>query len=189
MEGEHSMQDHEGKAVALPEDARQEVVSYLRHQASKSTSDLLALVDRAAGWIEQSLGEMDEPQASFRPSLNEWSVADVLQHVDTSMRSTGRIIGALARGEDGDPHLAGIGPVIEETGRTLAELRDGVAQSYGEVRAAVATIPDGPAGAATARHPFFGDLSCKEWAAFVYVHSRDHANQIEQVKAHPGFPR
>jgi len=30
---------------------------------------------------------------------------------------------------------------------------------------------------------------CKEWAAFVYVHSRDHADQIEKVKAAPRFPR
>ena len=53
----------------------------------------------------------------------------------------------------------------------------------------VAAIPDGPASEATALHPFFGDLNCKEWAAFVYVHSRDHADQIEKVKAAPGFPR
>jgi len=34
------------------------------------------------------------------------------------------------------------------------------------------------------RSPFFGDLTCKEWAAFVHVHSRDHADQIDKVKAH-----
>ena len=53
----------------------------------------------------------------------------------------------------------------------------------------VVAIPDGPASEATALHPFFGDLNCKEWAAFVYVHSRDHADQIEKVKGAPGFPR
>ena len=174
--------------MTLPEDARQQVVGYLKHQASKSTSDLLALVDRAAGWIEQSLAGMSESQARFRPSPDEWSVADVLRHVDASMRSTARIIEALATGEGVPPHMDAP-PMLEDAGKTLAELRSGVAQSYDEVRAAVAAIPDGPAAEATARHPFFGDLNCKEWAAFVYVHSRDHADQIQSLKAEPGFPR
>jgi len=56
------------------------------------------------------------------------------------------------------------------------------------VRAAVSEIPDDAASGATAYHPFFGDLTCKEWAAFVYVHSRDHADQIDKIKASPGFP-
>ena len=174
--------------MTLPEDVRQQVVGYLKHKASKSTSDLLALVDRAAGWIEQSLAGMSESQARFRPSPDEWSVADVLRHVDASMRSTARIIEALATGEGVPPHMDAP-PMLEDAGKTLAELRSGVAQSYDEVRAAVAAIPDGPAAAPTAFHPFFGDLNCKEWAAFVYVHSRDHADQIQSLKAEPGFPR
>ena len=187
MESEHSMQNHQGNTVALPEDARQQVVSYLKHQGSKPTPDLLTLVDRAAGSIEQSLAGVSESQARFRPSPDEWSVADVLRHVDASMRSTGRIIEALATGKEARPDMDAP-PVVEDAGETLAELRNGVAQSYDEVRAAVAAIPDGPAPT-TALHPFFGDLNGKEWAAFVYVHSRDHADQIEKVKAAPGFPR
>jgi hypothetical protein len=131
---------------------------------------------------------MSESQARFRPSPDEWSVADVLRHVDASMRSTARIIEALATGEGVPPHMDAP-PMLEDAGKTLTELRSGVAQSYDEVRAAVSAIPDGPASGATAHHPFFGDLNCKEWSAFVYVHSRDHADQIEKVKASPGFPR
>jgi DinB superfamily len=172
--------------MTLPEDARQQVVGYLKHQAAKSTSDLLVLVDRAAGWIEQSLAGMSESQARFRPSPDEWSVADVLRHVDASMRGTARLVTALAAGENASAKMAD--PPIDDAPKTLAELRSGVAESFDEVRAAVAAIPDGPA-AATAFHPFFGDLNCKEWAAFVYVHSRDHADQIDKVKASPGFPR
>ena len=55
--------------------------------------------------------------------------------------------------------------------------------SYDEVREAVAAIPDGPAPEATARTLSFGDVNCKEWMAFAYVHSRDHSNQIERTKA------
>ena len=180
------MQDHQEEAAALPEDARQQVVSYVKHQASKSTADLLGLVDRAAGWIEKSLEGVSESQAQFCPAPGEWCIADVLRHVDASMRGTARVVESLAGGEKAD--LRGIEAVAEAGPETLAELRDGVAQSFDDVRAAVSAIPEGAASGATAFHPFFGDLTCKEWAAFVYVHSRDHADQIDKAKASPGFP-
>ncbi|MGD0765179.1 MAG: DinB family protein, partial [Dehalococcoidia bacterium] len=116
----------------MPDETRQQVVGYLKHQASKSTADLLALVDRAAGWIERPLAGMSDSQARFRPSPDEWSVADVLRHVDASMRGTARIIEALAAGKGAqvnshEPNL------VDDTGQTLAELRDGVARAYDEV--------------------------------------------------------
>jgi len=181
------MQNHQQEAAALPEDARQQVVSYVKHQASKSTADLLGLVDRAAGWIEKSLEGVSESQAQFCPEPGEWCIADVLRHVEASMRGTARLVSALAAGEKAD--VRGIEPVVEAGPETLAELRDGVARSYDEVQAAVSAIPEGAASGATAFHPFFGDLTCREWAAFVYVHSRDHADQIDKVKASPGYPR
>ncbi len=183
---EREMQENRENQAPLADDARQQVVGYLRHQASKSTSDLLALVNRAAGWLEQSLAGVSESQARFRPSPGEWCIADVLRHVDASMRDTARIIGALATGEGGGPYVE-TPAVLEDAGQTLAELRRGVARSFDEVRAAVAAIPEGAVSQATAYHPFFGDLTCKEWAAFVYVHARDHADQIEKVKAHPDY--
>jgi hypothetical protein len=178
--------DHE-TASTLPEDARQQVVGYLRRQASKSTVDLVALVDRAAAWVEGPLEGVSESQARFRPSPGEWCIADVLRHVDASMRGTARLIVALGAGKNVSAKMAN--PPIDEAPKTLAELRRGVAQSFDEVRAAVAAIPDGAASSATAYHPFFGDLNCKEWAAFVYVHARDHADQIEKVKAAPDYSK
>ena len=180
-------QDLQEEAAALPEDARQQVIGYVKHQASKSTADLLGLIDRAAGWIEKSLEGVSESQAQFCPAPGEWCIADVLRHVDASMRGTARVVESLAAGEKAD--LRGIEAVAEAGPETLAELRDGVARSYDDVRAAVAAILEGAASGATAFHPFFGDLTCKEWAAFVYVHSRDHADQIDKVKASPGYPR
>jgi len=180
------MQNLREEAAALPDDARQQVVGYLKHQASKPTADLLALIDRAAGWIEKSLENVSESQARFCPEPGEWCIADVLRHVDASMRGTARVVEALAAGEKAD--LKGIEAVAEAGQETLAELRERVAQSYDEVRAAVSAMPDGAASGATAYHPFFGDLNCREWAAFVYVHSRDHADQIDKVKSSAAYP-
>ena len=74
------MQNLREEAAALPEDARQQVVSYLKHQASKSKADLLGLIDRAAGWIDatkvpwlqgswvQSLDKVGTPVVTIAPA-------------------------------------------------------------------------------------------------------------------------
>jgi hypothetical protein len=179
------MQEQQENASPLSDDARQQVVGYLKHQAAKSNADLTALVDRAEGWIERSLEGVSESQARFCPAPGEWCIAEVLRHVDASMRGTARVIESLAAGDNAD--LRGIEAVGEAGPETLAELREDVARSFDAVRAAVAAMPEG--AATTANHPFFGDLTCREWAAFVYVHARDHADQIDKVKAADAFPR
>jgi len=177
----------EANTAALPEDARQQVIGYVRHQASKSAGDLLALIDRAEGWIERSLEGVSEAQARFCPAPGEWCICEVLHHVRAAMHGNARIVEALIAGEEAD--LKGIEPVVKLGTETLAELREGVARSFDELRAAVRAIPEGAAPGATAGHPFFGDLTWKEWAAFSYVHARDHADQIEKVKAADAFLR
>ncbi|MGA2284878.1 MAG: DinB family protein [Dehalococcoidia bacterium] len=181
------MQENREHQETISDETRQQVVGYLRHQASKPAAELLELVDRAEGWIDRSLEGVSESQAQFCPEPGEWCVADVLRHVDASMRGTARLVTALAAAENVSAKMAN--PPVDTAPKTLAELRRGVAQSFDDMRAAVRAIPEGPASKAIAYHPFFGDLTCKEWAAFVYVHARDHADQIEKVKTAPGFPR
>ena len=179
------MPEHDENAT-LPEEARQQVVGYVRHQASKSKDDLLALVDRAEGVIDRSVEGVSEAQAQFCPAPGEWSVAEVLRHVEASMRGSAGLVRALAAGEKASAKM--VDPPMEDARQTLAQLRPGVARSFDELRAAVEALPEGAASGATAYHPFFGDLTSKEWAAFSYVHARDHADQIEKVKADPGYP-
>ena len=179
--------DHQGNAVSLPEEARQQVVSYLEHQAGKSLADLLLLVDRAASLTEQSLIDISAVQAGFRPSESEWSVVEIISHVSASLRGTARLVESLGRGTESssvsDALAYGVAGAM-----TPAEMRADVAAAYEGLRAVVRNLEDGVALEKTARHPFFGDLNWKEWVAFVYVHARDHAAQVEKVKSAPGFP-
>ena len=179
--------DHQGNAVSLPEEARQQVVSYLEHQAGKSLADLLLLVDRAASLTEQSLLDISDAQASFQPSEGEWSVVEIISHVSSSLRGTARLVEGLGRGTESssvsDALAFGVAGAM-----TPAEMRADVAAAYEGLRSVVRTLEDGVALEKTARHPFFGDLNWKEWVAFVYVHARDHVAQVEKVKSSPGFP-
>ncbi len=170
----------------ISDESARQVIGYLKHQASKKAADLLPLVDRAQGVIERSLAGVSEAQARFCPEPGEWCIAEVLQHIERSTRGTARAIAALAAGERATP--SGIEPEVTEASETLAELRRRVGASFDELRAAMAAMPDGESGA-TAQHPFFGELTCKEWAAFGYVHARDHAAQIEKNKQAPAYPR
>jgi hypothetical protein len=37
-------------------------------------------------------------------------------------------------------------------------------------------------------HPLFGPLNLKEWLAFQRIHSMDHIQQIDEIKADPNYP-
>ena len=121
--------DHQGNAVSLPEEARQQVVSYLEHQAGKSLADLLLLVDRAASLTEQSLLDISDAQASFRPSEGEWSVVEIISHVSASLRGTARLVEGLGRGTESssvsDALAFGVAGAM-----TPAEMRADVAAAY-----------------------------------------------------------
>lgn len=185
MSSEHTMKDSKGNEVSLPEEQRQQVMSYLKYQAAKGAGDLVVLIQRGAKMMEEALAGVTEAQARFRPAEGEWSIGEVLRHVEASSRGCADLVAALARGEKGAQPFD-IPPLPGDD--SLGELRSRVAGAFDGVQNAVISLEEANLEA-TAHHPFFGELNHKEWAVFVYVHSRDHVNQIEQVKAHPDFPR
>lgn len=181
MTSEHTMRDSRGGEVSLPEEQRQQVVSYLKYQGSKPAADLVVLIRRGAKMLDDTLAGVREEQARLSPAEGEWSISEVLRHVEVSALGCARLVRALARGEKGAKAFDG--PPMSESG-SFRELRDRVAAAYEEVERAVAEL-DNADLATTANHPFFGEINCKEWAAFMYVHTRDHVNQIEQIKRVP----
>ena len=44
-------------------------------------------------------------------------------------------------------------------------------------------LPDAPDTSITPPHPFFGDLNCREWAAFQRVHDEDHIQHAAKILA------
>jgi hypothetical protein len=180
------MADNQLNEGTLSDEALQQVVGYVKHQAAKSNADLLTLIDRSAVVIERSVEGVSESQAQFCPAPGEWSVAEVLRHVAGSMHGTARLVRTLSAGESASARM--VDPPMEDTRQSLAEVREEVARSFDDLRAAIASIPEGATSAATANHPFFGDLTGREWAAFAYVHARDHADQIEKSKSAAGYP-
>ena len=163
----------------------QQALAYIRHQASKSLPDLRALVERTATECGRSLEGVSEGQARFKPG-DEWSVKEVLDHLIYATALVTERIRDLAAGRAPRPFTAD-----SNAGRStqpIQELRQEMARRLEETVALVGSLPEGDPRPGTWDHPSVGPLNLKELIAFHRLHVMDHVQQIEKIKADPGYP-
>jgi len=171
----------------VTEDARERLVSYLAHQASKEVPVLVDLIEEQRARLLGLLDGVSEAQAAWRPAPDEWSITDVLRHVIAAEEGVAGIVDSLARGAVPDG-LRALGSQIADEGQPLAALVERLRAARAGLLAEVRGWPAPPDLAATFEHPFFGPLNCKGWVAFQRLHDADHIGQIEQLKAAVGYP-
>jgi hypothetical protein len=179
--------------TTVQDDVVERMTSYIKHNATKEPPSLRALVEQGQAQLTALLDGMSDAQANFKPAPDVWSPLECLRHVATAKRGVARICERLAAGEQ----IAGQGREgDEQDGIMGAETYTSVAQARAAIDAAHADLLafiEGSLAAANLdtrfNHFVFGDLNCREWAAFQRVHDGDHANQIEQVRAAPGYPK
>jgi len=171
----------------VTEDARERLVSYLGHQASKDVPVLVELVEEQRARLLGLLDGVSEDQAAFRPAPDQWSIADVLRHVIAGEEGVARIVESLARGVVPEGRRV-IGSQTPEEGQPLAALVERLCAARADLLARVRGWPASPDLTATFDHPFFGPLNCKGWLAFQRLHDADHIGQLEQIKAVEGYP-
>ncbi len=171
----------------VTEDARQRLISYLGHQASKDVPVLVELIEEQRATLLGLLDGVSEEQAAFQPAPDQWSVADVLRHVIAAEEGVARIVESLARGAVPEGRRE-IGSHIPDEGQPLAVLVERLRTARADLLARVRGWPASPDLAATFEHPFFGPLNCKGWVAFQRLHDADHIGQLEQIKAAAGYP-
>lgn len=163
---------------------------YLVAQARKLTiPQLVEKLRRDSQAVREAVEGVPADRFAERPSPDDWSARDVLDHlIDTSERSA-VLIGAV---------LDGLG--------VLTVPRD---ETAGEARAAMATGEDAWAAFTAVRerlytrllrasgdehldvemaHPVFGGLNWREWTLFLRVHDLDHARQIQAIAERFGGP-
>ena len=169
------------------------ITSYIKHNAQKEPAALRELVQQGHAQLAGLLDGLSDAQATFKPGADDWCVLEVLQHVATAKRGVARICTRLAAGEtlagtgrEGDEQDGVMGP---KTFSSLAEARDVLESAHQELLDFVEGLSATVDLDARFNHFLFGDLNCREWAAFQRVHDGDHSNQIEQIMAAPGFPQ
>jgi len=170
----------------VTEDARQRLISYLGHQASKDVPVLVELIEEQRGRLLALLDGVNEEQATFRPAPDQWSIADVLRHVIAAEEGVARVVESLARGVVPEGQRA-LGSHVPDEAQPLAALIERLRAARADLLARVRGWPASPDLAATFEHPFFGPLNCKGWVAFQRLHDADHIGQLEQIKAAEGY--
>ena len=171
----------------VTDDARQRLISYLGHQASKDVPVLVELIEEQRATLLGLLDGVSEEQAAFHPAPDQWSIADVLRHVIAAEEGVARIVASLVRGVVPEGQRA-LGSHIPDEGQPLAALIERLRAAHADLLERVRGWPASPDLAATFEHPFFGPLNCKGWVAFQRLHDADHTGQLEQIKAAPGYP-
>jgi uncharacterized damage-inducible protein DinB len=148
-------------------------------------------------------------QWRFRPGEGRWSVADCIEHVTVVETRVLRAIGRhlerppepekrpLAEGKDTlareripnrsrrieAPEQVRPKGHCEDPGQLLAEF---LATRERTIRFASTT--DGDLRNHVFAHVSLGEIDCYQWLVVLSLHGGRHAQQIEEIKAHPGFP-
>ena len=181
-------------ATELQSEVQERVTGYIKHNASKSNEAVLGLIGQGHTQLMEVIDGLSDEQATFKPSADDWSVLDTMQHVVAAKKGVARMCAQLARGEQ----PGGIGGEGQETqkqdgvtGRsyaTLAEATTAAVASHEELVAFVNGLTEASNTDETFDHFLFGPLNCREWAVFQRVHDGDHGGQIDKIKAAGGFP-
>ena len=163
-------------------EARDRIRSYLTHQAGKSPQAIRELVEKGHAQLLDKIAGLSPEQATFKPEADVWSVVEVLQHAAPAKQWVADLCVTLAQG--GTPERGG----GNATYASLAEARSALEAAHLELVAFIDGLSRDVNLEARFEHFIFGELNCREWAAFQRVHDGDHAEQIDQVRAAPGFP-
>ena len=167
-------------------DIREQALSYMRHHAAKSLADMATLMERTAADCASCLEGVSEEQAAFQYD-EEWCIKEVLGHMLSSGKGVNREIANLV--EDRPSAREARMGVVADADRTLEEMRQMLTDLWGETGRLVASLPEAGNLERTWEHPMFGSLNFREWIAFQRLHAMDHVQQMEKVKAHPGYSK
>jgi DinB superfamily len=138
--------------------------------------------------LGSALASLSGEQATWKPNAEEWSAAQVGDHVALATGVMANITGLLAKGQavtdedwDPPPQFRGNAEDVGDVKRRLGELPAETDKLFDE---AVKTDRLD----LKANNSQLGDMNWREWFYFLGVHADDHIGQIEKLRGMPGFP-
>lgn len=169
----------------LPTEVRDRVVSYMQHQAGKPHADILALVEKSQQRYIDVVAALSDDAAAKKPAADEWSVRELICHVISAERGVASLVHHLARGTQPAPSddTRGAGNAMPDDGRPFGGFVDELRKTNETMLQAIRDLPAAPNLTERAKHPFFGDLNCVEWAVFQRVHDEDHVQHAQKILA------
>ena len=166
----------------------------LRRAADLDWSEIWPEVVAARIELLDAVARISEEQAVWKPSADDWSIAETIRHQLPSSAGVIAIIRALTAGHDPAQDTPYDYPG-DVTAHEVAPPCDGsFADLIAAFRAdsiAFAALPSRlPADADLGRtfpHMYFGPLPARAWFAFQRIHDRAHLTQVQEIVAADGF--
>jgi hypothetical protein len=182
------------RSVAIPDELRAQVVSFVRAGGAKTPAEIEAIVQDGHDALVVALTGLSDTQAAHKPSADDWSILELMDHVVT----TKQVVVGLCRNL-GDGHWPpGIGPEFQEQNAqdgvtisrfaTLADARIAADAAHGDLVGFIRGLNASTNVEVRFSHFLFGALNAREWAVFQRIHDVDHTPHIGQIKASCGFP-
>lgn len=169
----------------------------------ETVSDVFDENERLGKKFEASVSPLSEKQASRLPDGEEWSVAQIVEHVALVDEGIARICAKLAAAAEADGKQAGglnISPDFLSKSAGLGETKikapervrpvgaGTIAESLAKINASRMRLRElrpvfekFDCGSHKFPHPFFGDLSAVEWLILVGGHKVRHLRQIKKL--------
>ena len=174
-------------------------------------ADILAANEQARARFIAAVSDLIEAQANFRPDENQWTIAEIVEHVgivdNNILRLTHKLLkeaesapkppkadlnlGHTSLDENGRQHPEPFqapdrvrpqgGALIEDS---LAKMRASLA-GFAEIQSRLEAVD---LSEQTLPHPFLGPINVYQWMILLAEHEDRHRGQIERLKATAGFP-
>ncbi len=166
----------------FPDEVRDRVTSYIKHQGAKSPAAIIDLVRTSQQKYVDIVSAVSDDVAAKKPAPDEWCIRELTMHVLSAQDSVALLVHNLSRSEP-PPTGRGAGQLVDDNGQPFAAIVDDLRALNARLLDEIANLPAEPALEPKSPHPFFGPLNCKEWAAFQRVHDEDHVQHAQKILA------
>ena len=165
-------------------------------------------LDAARAEVLREADGLSQAQADWRPTVDDWSVAEILHHLTLAEINTGKLTSKLLKDTGSavapyPPDLPAFAPVPAwppgpreappvvrpEAGHPIGQLVQDMRTTRERSRQSLERLATVDPRAFTWRHFAFGEMDLGQWWMLQALHDRDHLQQIRRIKKTPGFPR
>jgi hypothetical protein len=166
----------------------QRKAEHLSPAGTLTDDQLKTEVGEAFGRLAEELDALSEAQATWKPDPDEWSAAQIGDHVALGTGALGNITSLLARGQrpgdedwDPPPQLRGSAGDLDDVRGRLGSLPRHTDELFDRCVATNRTD-------VTLDNSFFGEMNWREWFYFLRFHVLAHVEQIQKLRGTAGFP-
>ena len=167
----------------------------LRRASDLDWAELWPEVVSARLALLEAIADVSDAQAGWKPSPEEWSIAETVRHQRSSSIGVLTIIRSLTAGRDpaaGTPYDSPGEVTAHEVAPEHAGGWDALRAEFREHSIEFAALPlTLPANVnleLTFPHMYFGELPARAWFAFQRVHDRAHLQQVEAIVRADRYP-